>query len=195
MLENHLSDIDPDLPKTCSLEECRVAVIGEAPGADEVKEERPFVGMSGRLLRKTMLEAGLDPDSVYISNVFHKRPPDNAIMWFFDKKDGEVDTNYPPFDGKYIKKEWTNQLERLRFELFHLNPEVILCVGRTPLWALLNKTGITSLRGRFYPATGLVNLPHIQVMPTFHPAYCLRNRNNIKFLREDIEKVVALIAH
>ena len=62
-----IADIDPDLPKKCTLTECKVAVVGEAPGADEVKEERPFVGRSGKLLRKTMEESGLHPDYCYIT--------------------------------------------------------------------------------------------------------------------------------
>ena len=111
-------------------------------------------------------------------------------MWFFGKKDEEVCLEHPPFDGKYVLSKWADELERLHFELYHLNPEVIIGVGRTPLWALLNKTGITNVRGHFYPANGPVNLPHIKVMPTFHPSYCLRNRTKIKDLKEDIGKVV-----
>lgn len=188
------ADIIPDLPYLCSLEDCEVAVVGEAPGADEVKERRPFVGRSGRLLRQTMEEAGLQPGCCYITNVFHTRPPDNVVGWFFVPKDSpNASKKYPPFDRKFLKKQWESEIDRLRFELFHLNPKVVISVGRTPLWALSNMDGITSIRGNFLNATGPVGLPHLVVMPTLHPSYCLRNRTKIVELRDDIKKVVNYI--
>ena len=188
-----IADISPDLPTQCNLTDCKVAIVGEAPGADEVKEQRPFVGRSGKLLRKIMTDVGLFPELCFITNVFLVRPPDNNVMWFFDKTDKKVCLEYPPFDGKYVQSKWADEIDRLHNDLYHLNPKVIVGVGRIPLWALLNKTGITNVRGVFYPATGPVNLPHIKVMPTFHPSYCLRNRKKIDDLREDLRKVVQLI--
>lgn len=189
-----IADINPELPKLCSLEVCKIAVVGEAPGADEVKEGRPFIGRSGRLLRQTMEEAGLKPGYCYITNVFHTRPPDNAVGWFFVPKGSpNASKKYPPFDGKFLKKQWETEIDRLKFELFHLNPMVIISVGRTPLWAILNMTGITSVRGTFYNGSSFVNLPHVKVMPTLHPSYCLRNRSKVPLLRDDITEVVKYV--
>lgn len=134
--------------------EARVMVIGEAPGREEDLEGRPFVGRAGQLLDRMFAAIGMartapDPArAIYITNVLPWRPPQNRTP---DR--GEIEMLLP-------------------FLLRHIElaaPEVIVLMGNTPCAALLGQTGITRLRGRWVEVAGR------PALPSFHPAYLLRN--------------------
>ena len=169
-------------------------ILGEAPGAEEEKQGLPFVGMSGKLLGKTLEEAGFPRKNLYISNVFWERPPDNNISHFFCKKtsDEEKAEEYPLYKGMYLKAEWKNQLLRLEDELKMLEPEVVLAVGATPLWALTGKDKITACRGDVCKINGAVKYSG-RMIATFHPAYVLRNRKALDTMKQDINKAISLL--
>jgi len=123
--------------------------VGEGPGAEEDKQGLPFVGRSGQLLDKLMLEElGIKRDQAYIANVVKCRPPGNR-----DPEPDEIDTCRP-----YLERQ---------IEL--IEPKVIVTLGNFSTKLLLNtKDGITKLRGKVYPfRTGVL-------IPTFHPAAVLR---------------------
>jgi len=123
--------------------------IGEGPGAEEDKQGLPFVGRSGQLLDRLILEEmGLTRDRTYIANVVKCRPPNNR-----DPLPDEIDACRP----------------FLQAQLEHIAPKVVVTLGRFAGQLLLqSKEGITKLRGRSYPfATGVL-------VPTVHPAYVLR---------------------
>ena len=130
----------------------RVMLVGEAPGRDEDREGRPFVGRAGQLLDK-MLDA-IDMGrahaerSVYITNVLPWRPPQNR-----DPKPEEI-AMMKPFLLRHIALA---------------KPEVLVIVGNWSCQALLGKRGITRLRGEWTQAAGL------PALPMFHPAYLLRS--------------------
>ena len=125
--------------------------IGEGPGRDEDLKGRPFVGKAGELLDKMLGAIGLERGQVYIANIVKCRPPDNRAP-----TGPEAQRCLP-----YLKR----QIELLR-------PRVIVTLGGTPLRELLGvQTGITRIRGQWQRLELLGGIP---VMPTFHPAYVLR---------------------
>ena len=131
----------------------RVMIVGEAPGADEDRTGKPFVGRAGQLLDRMLKAIGLDRGAVYIANVVPWRPPGNR-----DPTPQEV-AACRPF------------LER-QIEL--VNPDIVVCVGGASARALLGvKDGILKTRGRWFPYhTGT---REIRALATLHPAYLLRS--------------------
>ena len=132
----------------------RVMVVGEAPGADEDRQGKPFVGRAGRLLDLMFAEIGLDrenqlPDnSLYITNVLPWRPPGNR-----NPSAREVEM-MQPFVFRHIELA---------------GPEILVAMGNFSCSLLIGQTGVTRLRGNWF---AFRNIP---VMPMFHPAYLLRN--------------------
>jgi len=141
----------------------RLMFVGEAPGADEDMQSRPFVGRAGQLLTKIIEAIGLKREEVLIGNVNRCRPPGNRP---------------PTFEEASMCKPF---LER---EIAIVQPEVIVTLGNTALQNLLGATqGITKLRGKFQDYKG------IRVMPTYHPAYLLRDPSKKREVWEDLKKV------
>jgi len=131
--------------------QARILFIGEGPGRDEDLSGRPFVGKAGELLDKMLAAIGLDRGAVYITNIVKCRPPDNRTP-----TGAEAQRCLP-----YLKR----QIELIR-------PRVIVTLGATPLRELLGiQTGITRIRGQWQHLDLLGGIP---VLPTFHPAYVLR---------------------
>jgi DNA polymerase len=145
--------------------EARLMLIGEAPGAEEDRQGKPFVGQSGQLLDRILAEIGIDRTTAWITNVIYWRPPGNRTP-----TDGEIAVCQP-------------FLER-QIEL--LSPDFILFVGGIAAKALLGrKEGVTKLRGRpfTYTATDGRQIP---CLVTFHPAYLLRQPLNKRFVWRDM---------
>ena len=134
----------------------KLLIIGEAPGPQENIQGKPFVGPAGQLLDKILRAGNFDPEKdVYITNSVFRMPP------------GE--------DGKSFRKPNDQEIEYYRpfvFEIIRLvNPYVILLTGNVACQSILNKTGITSLRGQWIQSKGY------WLMPIFHPSYLLRNQS------------------
>jgi uracil-DNA glycosylase family 4 len=136
--------------------QARVMIVGEAPGADEDRMGRPFVGVSGQLLDKMFAAVGLSRESnLYISNVINWRPPGNR-----SPSDAEIALSLP-FIQRHIEL---------------VNPAVLIFSGGVAAKALLQTAqGITRLRGRWveYTSDGLPK--PIPALAMFHPAYLLRS--------------------
>lgn len=141
----------------------RLMFVGEAPGADEDAQARPFVGRAGQLLTKIIEAIGMKREEVLIGNVNRCRPPGNR----------------PPMpDEVAMCKPF------LLREIAVVQPEVIVVLGNTATKNLLDtREGITRLRGNFQEYKG------IRVMPTFHPAYLLRDPSKKRETWEDLKKV------
>ncbi|MBL4819159.1 MAG: uracil-DNA glycosylase [Deltaproteobacteria bacterium] len=138
--------------------------VGEAPGRDEDEQGEPFVGRSGKLLTKMIEAMGLKREDIYICNVIKCRPPDNR-----NPEKDEVETCEP-----FLKK----QLEIIK-------PKVIVALGRYACQSLLKFEGaLSSVRGKWTTYEG------IDLMPTFHPAYLLRNQTKKKEAWEDLQQVM-----
>jgi len=146
--------------------DARIVFVGEGPGKDEDIQGEPFVGRAGQLLTDIIIKGmKMQREDVYICNVVKCRPPENR-----NPEPDEVDA----CEGFLIK-----QLEVIR-------PEIVVALGTFAAKTLL-KTDlpISKLRGRFHDYKG------IQVMPTFHPSYLLRNPEKKKETWEDIKMVIA----
>ncbi len=127
----------------------QVMFVGEAPGADEDAQGLAFVGRSGQLLTQMIIAMGFTREQVFIANICKCRPPDNR---------------------QPLPEEMTACLPFLRRQIALLHPALIVALGATAVKGLLNSTqGITKLRGTWCDFEG------IPVMPTYHPAYLLRN--------------------
>ncbi|MDK2792190.1 MAG: uracil-DNA glycosylase [Deferribacteres bacterium] len=138
--------------------------VGEGPGAEEDRQGRPFVGRAGQLLTKMIEAMGLKREEVYIANIVKCRPPDNRN----------------PF-----REEATACIDYLKKQIELVSPKVIVCLGSVAATYLLNtEKQISKLRGEFVDFNG------IKVMPTFHPAYLLRNPSKKKEAWEDLKKVI-----
>jgi len=141
----------------------RLMFVGEAPGADEDIQSRPFVGRAGQLLTKIIEAIGLKREQVLIGNVNRCRPPGNRAP---------------------TTEEATTCKPYLLREIAIVQPEVIVVLGNTAMKNLLDtREGITRLRGRFQDYKG------IKVMPTFHPAYLLRDPSKKRETWEDLKMV------
>jgi uracil-DNA glycosylase family 4 len=141
----------------------RLMFIGEAPGADEDAQGRPFVGRAGQLLTKIIEAIGMKREDVIIGNVNRCRPPGNR---------------QPTLEEAAICRPF------LFREIAAVKPEVIVVMGNTALRNLLEiREGISRVRGKFQDFRG------IKVMPTFHPAYLLRDPSKKRETWEDLKKV------
>lgn len=141
--------------------------VGEAPGADEDVQGIPFVGRAGQLLTKIIEAIGLTRDDVYIANVIKCRPPQNR-----NPEQDEVET-----------------CERFLFQQIDvIKPKVIVALGTFAARALLRTLDpISRLRGRVYDYRGA------KLIPTFHPAYLLRNPSSKREVWEDMKLVRKLL--
>jgi uracil-DNA glycosylase len=141
--------------------------VGEAPGADEDLQGEPFVGRAGQLLTKIIEAIGLARDQVYIANVIKCRPPGNR--------------NPEPDEVERCEPFLFRQIDAIQ-------PKVIVALGKFAAQSLLKTTEpITRLRGRVYNYRGA------QLIPTFHPAYLLRNPSSKREVWEDMKKVRAIL--
>ncbi len=140
--------------------------VGEGPGYEEDQQGRPFVGAAGQLLTDIIVKGmKLRREDVYICNIVKCRPPDNR-----NPEPDEIEACEP-----FLIKQFQA-----------IKPKFIVALGNVAVKTLLKtKEGITSLRGRWQTYQG------IPLMPTFHPAYLLRNPADKKLVWEDIKKVLA----
>lgn len=144
--------------------EAQLMFIGEAPGRDEDLQGIPFVGEAGKLLDRMIVAMGYARSHVYIANVIKCRPPRNR-----DPEEDEINTC----------------ILFLHEQIRIIQPRLIVTLGRIATQALLQTTtSISKLRGRF------VHYQNIPLMPTFHPAYLLRNPADKRLVWQDLQAVM-----
>lgn len=167
---------DCDACRTCELGNTRKQVvvwrgavqaplmfIGEGPGADEDEQGKPFVGAAGQLLNLLLTAYGLNEDRLHICNIVKCRPPQNRVP--------------TPEEAQACKPLLARQFRIVQ-------PKIIVLSGSTAAKYFLNtKEGITRLRGQWIEKNGYF------IMPTFHPAYILRNNRERVRLWQDIGMV------
>jgi uracil-DNA glycosylase family 4 len=148
--------------------DAEIMLVGEAPGGDEDRIGRPFVGKAGQLLDKMLAAIGLDRTQVYIANVVPWRPPGNRTP--------------TPIETAACLPFITRQIALV-------NPRVLVCLGGSAAQTLLGvKEGITRTRGvwRDYPGESGAAIP---ALPMFHPAYLLRQPNAKRWAWMDLRKL------
>ncbi len=143
----------------------KLMFVGEGPGADEDAQGLPFVGKAGTLLTKMIAAMGYSREAVYIANIVKCRPPNNR----------------PPQEDEIAACQ-----PFLRQQIKAIAPQIICALGTFAAQTLLKSdVRISDLRGRFYDLDG------VKLMPTFHPAYLLRNPAEKKKVWEDLQKIMA----
>ena len=189
-----LPRISPQYPK-CDLSDCQIALVGEAPGRDEVPAGIPFVGRAGQLLNELLQEVGIDRSLCYVTNVFLYQPPDNKVAHFFTSrmaaklKDVEICDDLPSYNNTYLRKEFLPELARLSDEITQVNPRVTITLGSTAMWAFTGAKSITQEHGTVYESH---LVPNMCVIPTFHPAYILRNISQKDKMIQDLSLAKSL---
>ena len=177
-----------------------IFLIGEAYGDQEARISAGFVGPSGVELLRMLHDAGLiqltqidreyindyyrrgDPKSVdaiwrlhpevHRTNVFNVHPSGNKLEWFCGTKSDGI-PGYPAIlPSKYVQKEFEPELDRLADEILTHDPNLIIALGNTPLWALCGRTGVGKIRGTTCLTTHLVT--GYKLLPTYHPAAVIR---------------------
>jgi uracil-DNA glycosylase len=151
--------------------DAKIAIVGEAPGAEEDSQGIPFVGEAGRMLNRILKESGLDRHSIYLTNVVKRRPPNNDF-----KRVAET--------GETLESSIT----KLREELLALNPNVLVPLGNNALEAITGKKGISKYRGSVLSA----NFGNFKAIPTIHPAALLYDRGD-KVKKEGAEISIQVI--
>jgi DNA polymerase len=145
----------------------RIVFVGEAPGRDEDLQGEPFVGEAGQLLTKIIQAMGLERSEVYICNVLKCRPPNNR--------------NPLPEEIGHCHPYLLRQLKAI-------GPGAIVALGTFAAQTLLKtREPISRLRGKFHDYHG------IPLMPTFHPAFLLRNANMKRQVWDDMQQVMKLL--
>jgi uracil-DNA glycosylase len=168
-----------------------IMLVGEAWGEKEAEARRPFVGASGWLLNQLLSHAGLRREDCYVTNVFNLRPrPSNDIKNLCGTK-----TESGPWPqlskGKYIRKEFAGELERLYQEVRDVQPNLILALGATAAWAFMYSSGIKAVRGAIARSALAVTLKlgrEYKILPTYHPAAILRDWSSRPIATADLMK-------
>jgi uracil-DNA glycosylase len=159
-----------------------IAIVGEAWGEREERQKLPFVGSSGWELTKMLEAAGIERRECLLTNVFNFRPKDNDMSWVCGPKTTAIE-RFPKLlrgktkehryhTGDYVRAEFLDELIRLEDEIVEANPNVVIALGNTALWAFTGKTTITKLRGTTLCATYCAE--PVKVLPTYHPAAIMR---------------------
>ena len=138
-------------------------LIGEGPGYDEDVQGKPFVGKAGQLLTKILQSIHIQREEVYITNIVKCRPPQNR-----NPEPDEIESCHPFLLG----------------QIRAIQPKMILALGKVAAQTLLKtETTITALRGKFFELEG------IKLVPTYHPAYLLRNPGRKREVWEDMKRI------
>lgn len=154
----------------------KIAIIGEAWGEHEERQRAPFVGPSGYELTRMLGEAGIHRADCFLTNVFNLRPrPNNDIenLCGPDKVGGLPALK----NGKYVRREFHSELNRLYSEIRLMQPNLCILLGNTACWAFLGNQGITKVRGTITASTPLAgghDLAGTKCIPAYHPAAILR---------------------
>lgn len=150
----------------------KIAIFGEAPGEEEEKYGKPFIGKAGRLLTNVLSEMGLPRSTIYIDNVIPIRPPDNQLSRLPEL--GYSKESFYPGARKRLKE---------------INPDVAILLGNEPLMCFLQLDNITKRRGSVYEWEG------IKIVPSLHPSGILRSnkRSDLYLLEFDLRKAKGLV--
>lgn len=183
----------PNVQPTYHNDSYRLAIIGDAPGADEELQGIPFAGQSGRLLDSILGNVGIDRAACFVGNVCKYRPPSNAKTGLPDlnefdeyvEKTVKGQTKLVRIKGSYMSHPKVLEgMNELRAELASFAPHATFCLGQAPLdFAKGPGLSLEDLRGRINPSSiG-------KIVPSYHPSYVLRNYSEWPFFRWDAMRV------
>ena len=145
-----------------------IMIVGEAPGEEEIRTGKPFMGAAGAELNKLLAEAGIARGQCFVTNVVRERPPKNDINAFIPQTKKEITSDCVEINSRMVRPPVVRGIKLLNLEIASVKPNVIIALGNTPLWALTGASGISKWRGSMLYANG------VKLIPTFHPAAVLR---------------------
>jgi uracil-DNA glycosylase len=165
----------------------KIALVGEAYGEEEERYKRPFIGRAGEQLDELLADAGILRSDCFITNCFNLRPERNDLSTLCVRKSegGYVPKLPPLLRGLYLKNEYAGELVRLFEELNAIQPNVVVLLGNTAVWAILRAGAISKIRGTCSISP---YLPGIKLLPTYHPANALRQYENRHITVLDLQK-------
>lgn len=144
--------------------DAKIMLIGEAPGQEEARQQKPFVGRSGQLLSKLLLQAGFNRDKLFISNIVKYRPPNNKTPTYAESM------------------AWAKAY--LREEILTIAPQIIITLGACPTKVFLgDNIRMADHQGK------AIKLKNITLIPTYHPAYLLRNPAAIPTVEKTLQEL------
>ena len=156
--------------------------VGEAPGAQEIIQNKPFIGPAGQLFDTILNKAGLDRNECFVTNAFRYQPGwtcnqngqrrNNNIELFFSSVDHSAGKT-SSYRGRYLHKDHWSQIRELNDIITENKPRAIIALGAVAMWALTNHEKITDNRGK---VLAWRRDPSISVVPTYHPAYALHKK-------------------
>lgn len=165
----------------------KLAIVGDALTDNDVNEGLPFRSSAGKFLRLRLHRAGIDVRECLLTNVFNIRPyPTLSVKNLCGEKATAL-AGFPQIEGNkrdaYIRAEFAPEIARLESELTLYQPNLILALGETPLWALTKETKIARYRG------SVINSRlGFKLLPTFHPSNILRNQKELPIFHSDLSK-------
>ncbi len=149
----------------------KIVFIGEAPGKEEDLQGEPFVGSAGKLLNLVLEKTGISRKNVYVTNLIRCRPPKNR---------------------KPMKNELNACSKYLERELKFITPKIIAPLGNTALYAIMRKYGlkpskIGDIHGKIFETESPWG--DVMIIPLYHPAAALYNKNLLELIEEDFKKL------
>ncbi len=186
--------VPPQLSRT---RPCKLAFLAEAPSDEEVSPSRgtpaPLIGPAGRVFNAMLRTAGIDRADCWVGNVFSEKLPSNSVgEWCsgLEARKDWKDYGLPSIGREgYLLPEHQWHLARLQEELEAAAPTVIVPLGGTALWALTGNTSIGAVRGCTQAATLL--MPGTKLLPSYHPAYVIKDWRWFTIGVGDFEKALA----
>jgi uracil-DNA glycosylase len=161
-----------------------IMIIGEHLGDEELRTGRPFAGASGSVLHAMLRQAGIALEECYFTNVFNQKPSGGNVNGFCGNKLEAIPLYRPLAAGKYVKKQYAFELERLWEEIRATAPNVIISMGNAALWAITKKAGLKKYRGSPMETFNR----EFKVLPTWNPATILRQWELRPIVFSDITK-------
>lgn len=147
----------------------RMAIIGEAPGIEELRDDEPFVGPSGKVLNFLLRAANIERDDLFLGNVFPAKAPQNDVSRWMK-------------DPDLCDKAFTH----LAHDLGKFRPNIIVPMGDTATWAFTERNGVSAVRGNVAAATRI--LPGAKILPTFHPQFVQKVWKSYVVVVGDLQK-------
>ena len=144
--------------------DAKIMIVGEAPGYDEVRAGKPFVGYSGMEMARMLNEAGILEHECFITNVLRFQPPGNDELYYISPKKKDA-PGRAIWNNRYLRQEIRSHIDDLEKEVEAVQPNVIIAFGDLALWALTGESGIIKWRGSV-----LQSQWGPKVVPTLHPA-------------------------
>ena len=160
----------------------RVAIIGEAPGEQEIYKREPFAGSFE--LDKLLHEAGFLRSECFVTNVFKTRPPKDDIRSFFDRRAKCPGPGWSKYRDSWLLDSVASQLDLLDREIEECRPDLVIAFGNMPLWFLTGKWGVTDWRGSTMTPSGR----SFVVVPTYHPTAILRQYSWRPYVLTDLKR-------